>query len=152
MSDCCSIPSYTSSAHGRHICPANGKKYAQVSTKTIKHHLKFPWSWLQKKQAYYFCTDQDCSVVYFGQDNSVIDKTSIRLEVGIKEQSDNTLVCYCFGVTKAEARNNKAIRQFVIEQTKLKQCACETRNPSGKCCLANFPNKKVTKNALNSTC
>jgi len=31
-----------------------------------------------------------------------------------------------------------AIKAFVIQQTKEGLCACESRNPSGRCCLADF--------------
>jgi hypothetical protein len=27
----------------------------------------------------------------------------------------------------------------VIEQTRLHNCACDVRNPSGRCCLKDFP-------------
>jgi len=32
----------------------------------------------------------------------------------------------------------EAIKAFVVQQTKEKLCACESRNPSGRCCLADF--------------
>lgn len=139
MSDCCSTHCRTESFPKRHKCPANGKEYGMVSPKTIKHHIKEPWSWNEKHQGYYFCSDPDCSVVYFGQDDSVIEKKLVRTEIGVKENSENALVCYCFGVTKAQATISALARQFVLEETKQKECACETRNPSGKCCLSDFP-------------
>lgn len=139
MSDCCSTTCSSKSFPKRHVCPINGKEYSQVSSTTIKHHINAPWSWVEKEQGYYFCSDPDCSVVYFGQDNSVIEKSQVRTEVGVKEKSKSALVCYCYGVTKSEAENNPLARQFVIEETKQQKCACEARNPSGKCCLAEFP-------------
>ncbi|WP_425559234.1 putative iron-sulfur cluster-binding metallochaperone [Kistimonas scapharcae] len=138
MSDCCSASCNPKPFPKKHRCPANGKEYASVSSTTIKHHIKEPWLWNAKDQGYFFCSDPDCSVVYFGQDNSVIEKAAVRTEVGVKEKSENGLVCYCYGVTKSEAKNNPQTRQFVIKETRQQQCACETRNPSGKCCLADF--------------
>lgn len=140
MSDCCSTRP-TGCFPKRHTCPANGKAYALVPSSTIKHHIKAPWSWNEKNQGYYFCSDPDCEVVYFGQDDSVIEKSSLRSEVGTKETSENALVCYCYGVTRSEAKNNPYIRHFIVEETKQKNCACESKNPSGKCCLADFPKK-----------
>jgi hypothetical protein len=139
MSECCSTIPKQSLFPKKYACPVNGKEYHLVSSQTIKHHIKAPWSWNQKDQGYYFCSDPNCSVVYFGQDNSVIEKSSVRTEVGLKEKSENALICYCYGVTKKEAKSNPATRQFVIEETKQKQCACQTKNPSGKCCLVDFP-------------
>lgn len=137
MSDCC--PTSTEEYPNRHVCPVNGKAYGQVSPNTIKHHIKAPWAWQEKNQGYYFCSDPDCPVVYFGQDGYVIDKQAVRTVIGAKERSVNALICYCYGVSKAEARTDPRIREFVVEETKQRRCACETRNPSGRCCLADFP-------------
>lgn len=139
MSDCCAKPDASDSYPKKHACPSNGKEYGLVSPITIKHHIKSPWLWKEKNQGYYFCSDPDCDVVYFGQDDSILTKQSIRTFIGVKEDSDAAPVCYCFGVTKSEAKNDPRIREFVVEETRQRGCACEYRNPSGKCCLANFP-------------
>ncbi|MGR8931367.1 MAG: putative iron-sulfur cluster-binding metallochaperone, partial [Gammaproteobacteria bacterium] len=118
MSDCCSTSFATASFPKRHVCPVNGKEYGLVSSSTIKQHIKSPWLWNEKNQGYYFCSDPNCEVVYFGQDDSVIEKSSVRTEIGVKETSENALVCYCYGVTKAEARSDASIRDFVAGQTK----------------------------------
>ena len=138
MTNCC-IPSDSSPAHPKHsICPVNGKEYAFVSPITILHHIKEPWKWSPSNQGYYFCDDAQCEVVYFAQDNSSITQSSLRTQVGIKEQTISSLICYCFGITKSAAAN-KNIKNFVIKSTKEKACACSTRNPSGRCCLKDFP-------------
>lgn len=108
-------------------------------TCSIKHHIKALWDWDDRDQGYYFCSDPDCEVVYFGQDNSVFNKSDVRTIVGLKEKSGNALICYCYGITKEEAENNTLAQSFVIQETKQKSCACTTKNPAGKCCLANFP-------------
>ena len=91
MSDCCS----KSCSHSEtHRCPANGKEYKGVSKKTILHHIKEPWRWQGESQSYYFCDDPECDVVYFGQDNSTIEKSALRTIVGIKEKSDSFPICY----------------------------------------------------------
>ena len=142
MSGCCSTSSETKNPN-RHICPANGKEYLQVPLSTILQHIKKPWNSNNNKlveQGYYFCSDPDCDVVYFGEDDLTINKSELRTLVGIKEpQNDKALSCYCFDVNHQEAKNNPMIKQYVIEQTKNKVCACEIRNPSGKCCLKDFP-------------
>ena len=138
MSDCCSKSCGPPSVPSRGRCPINGKEYAAVSAVTIKHHIREPWRWMSKDQAYYFCTDPECSVVYFGQDGSVVEKSAIRTSIGIKERSEDSMLCYCFGITSGEALNNPELKAFVVEETKRKECACEIRNPSGKCCLGEF--------------
>lgn len=47
--------------------------------------------WNSKNQGYYFCSDPDCSVVYFGRYDSVINSDSLRTIMGIKSQSGNDL-------------------------------------------------------------
>jgi hypothetical protein len=139
MSDCCSSCCPQTSFPKKHKCPVNGKEYNLVSSSTIKHHIKEPWRWNEKSQGYYFCSDPNCEVVYVGQDDSTITKSSMRTEVGIKENSENSLMCYCYGVTKYEAAKNPQSRSFIIQETQKQNCACESRNPSGKCCLSDFP-------------
>lgn len=139
MSDCCSQPSSLDYFPRKSICPLNGKEYGLVSTDTIKHHVKSPWTLQSETQGYYFCTDPNCSVVYFAQDNSVIKHDELRTVVGIKSKSSDALICYCYGITKTEAINDPLTRQFVVREKKSGNCACKARNPSGKCCLGDFP-------------
>lgn len=139
MSDCSSTSCTTSVAPKRHRCPVNGLEYKEVSSRTIMHHIKQPWSWQAKRQTYYFCEDPACDVVYFGHDDSVIRSTALRTSVGIKQKSGSALVCYCFGVTAHEAAAQPEIRAFVSEKTREHVCDCEIRNPSGRCCLKDFP-------------
>ena len=138
MSDCCSKSSSSNEVHNTHKCPVNGKEYKGVSDKTILHHICKPWQWESKQKNYYFCDDPGCDVVYFGQDDSVIKKSELRTNVGVKEKSDDALVCYCFGVTPHAAATVPEAKSFVIKKTKDHLCECEARNPSGKCCLKDF--------------
>lgn len=139
MSDCCSSPGVADATPRKYRCPANGKEYGQVAADTIKHHLHQPWRWTAQAQGYYFCDDPDCEVVYFGQDDSVIEKSALRTEVGVKTRSAEALICYCYGVSYAQAAALPAAKAFIIAETRRKACACDTRNPSGTCCLASFP-------------
>lgn len=139
MSECCSNSRGEPSFPSRCRCPVNGKEYGQVSATTIKHHISRPWRWVPEDQGYYFCSDPACSVVYFGEDGSCIEKSAVRTPVGVKESSDEALLCYCFGVTVREALAHPEAKAFVVEETRRNECACETRNPSGKCCLGEFP-------------
>jgi len=63
----------------------------------------------------------------------------MRTPVGVKEASADTLLCYCFGVSKQDFQTDPATREFVVAQTKAGLCSCDTRNPSGRCCLKDFP-------------
>ncbi|WP_144408225.1 hypothetical protein [Sulfuricella sp. T08] len=145
MADCCSSTDCDTSHPKKHRCPANGKEYSEVSARTVAHHIRDAWKWVGKTGRYFFCEDPACDVVYFGDDGTIILKSQLRTRVGVKEASDDALVCYCFGVTKADALNDPGIRNFVVTQTKLGICSCETSNPSGRCCLKDFPAKRKTE-------
>lgn len=146
MSDCCSSSTgATDASPNKSRCPVNGKRYTKVAMGTIFHHLKSPWQWPLDEQAYYFCDDPECDVVYFGENGSVIEKSDLRIAVGIKEQTETALICYCFGVTLKDAMTNSEAKQFVLEQTKQGMCSCETSNPSGRCCLKDFPKNKKNR-------
>ncbi len=142
MSDCCSTNNSatgTTTRSSRHRCPVHGQSCPPVSRTTVLHHLRQPWQVTLTEQLYYFCDDPECAVVYFGADDSTIRQDAVRTTVGAKSQDDEALLCYCFGVSRAEARDHQAAKDFVVEQTRLGACACETRNPSGRCCLKDFP-------------
>lgn len=139
MSHCCSSSGCDNNPPKRHCCPVNGREYSEVSVRTITHHVKDAWTWQPTGHRYFFCDDPGCEVVYFGDDDSMILKSQLRTRVGVKELSDTSLLCYCFGVTKADFSVNPATKDFVIAQTKAGQCSCDTSNPSGRCCLKDFP-------------
>jgi hypothetical protein len=146
MTDCCSSNSEdTKCANSRkRNCPANGAECSEVAAVTMRHHLKSPWMRPLRTQRYYFCGSPLCDVVYFGEDGVVFTMDDLRGPIGQKQVEDGQphpekIICYCFGVTQADAQNDPAAKTFVIQQTGEGACACETRNPSGRCCLKDFP-------------
>ncbi|NOQ16624.1 MAG: hypothetical protein GQ581_06155 [Methyloprofundus sp.] len=136
MSSCCS-GSTTSSALA---CPQCGISSKNTSMKTIFHQVKFPDVLALETDRYYYCTGESCSVGYFSQDGKSIAKNQLR---AFTELNNNKL-CYCFDIsteqyTSALEEGNAApIKDFVTQKTKVGDCACAIRNPSGQCCLANF--------------
>lgn len=141
MSDCCTTSCETtvSPAPKTYTCPLNHKKYRQVPVKTVLHNIIQPWNQEKEKQDYYFCDDPDCDVVYFALDDNVICTHELRSTIGIKCKTADSTLCYCFGITFEQALVNPGLKQYVIEKTAQQMCECATRNPSGKCCLKDFP-------------
>ena len=111
--------------------------------RTVMHHIERAWDWTSTATHYYFCNDPECDVVYFGDDSSFVRRSHLRTRVGARERGDSDLLCYCFGVTKEDAEREPAIKSFVIAQTKAGICSCETSNPSGRCCLKDFPKSRA---------
>ena len=139
MSECCSASGCNNAHSKRQCCPVNGHECAGVGARTIAHHIKEAWRWQPTAKRYFFCDDPTCELVYFGDDGSTILKSQLRMPPGVKETSDDGLLCYCYGITKRDFLNNPATRDFVVAQTKAGQCSCDTSNPSGRCCLKDFP-------------
>lgn len=120
-------------------CPRNGFPYAAVSRRTVLHHLKQSWRQKLSEQGYYFCTDPHCDVVYFGEDQQMLERSAIRGEVGQKSLQPQRTICYCFDLSWQDMLAHPGSKDFVVAQTKAASCACEVRNPSGRCCLKDFP-------------
>ena len=147
MSGCCYMEGGAVATPKTHTCPVNGHEYRAVPLKTILHHIDSPWGWPAKNQGYYFCDDPVCNVVYFGEDDSVIGKHELRTIVGRKECNPDVLVCYCFSVSRLDAEHDLCIRDFIVQKTSSGMCSCATSNPSGRCCLKDFP---VTEDSSHS--
>jgi hypothetical protein len=141
MSECSQTGCHEQTRTGQRACPVNGKLGAVVPRKTILYHLAQPWRRELTGQNYYFCADPACEVVYFDDDDSLIHKSELRTRVGLKELSNDALVCYCFGVTRQVAETEPQAKAFVVEQTRQSRCACATYNPSARCCLKDFPKR-----------
>lgn len=62
--------------------------------------------------------------------SEAITKPSARED----EPREGNLVCYCYEI--AAGRADAAAYAFVRERVTAGECWCETKNPSGKCCLA----------------
>jgi len=92
---------------------------------------------------YYFCEAPGCDVVYFPLDpgGPIFHRSDLLVRVGVKETEDPIPVCYCFGFTRKDIRDEIAEtgRSTILARVKAEvqgdNCACEVKNPSGKCCL-----------------
>lgn len=137
--DCCVITKSQQTPPKKVKCPSNAIEYGEVSRKTIAQHMKHPWKLDSKERRFFFCDEPNCDIIYFSDDGLTVTQTDIRTPIGVKNNTDNATLCYCFGVTRADLLSDPSIKDFVIAQTKEHLCSCDTRNPSGLCCLKNFP-------------
>jgi len=89
---------------------------------------------------YWLCRSQGCDVVYLS-DKATFRKQDLKVRVGFKEQQDPIPLCYCFDYTRAEISRDLALHgetdipERIKEEIQRGFCACEVKNPSGKCCL-----------------
>jgi len=94
------------------------------------------------RQDFWLCEDSDCDVVYFGEDGTLLGTSDMRVIPSFKgSPSQNDLVCYCFLYSRQDiedelkASGDTTIFERISAEVKAGNCACEVRNPSGKCCL-----------------
>jgi hypothetical protein len=92
--------------------------------------------------SYSFCSERDCSIVYFedkGREHFTVE--DLRIRVGVKVKDDPIPLCYCFGFDENHIRDeiertgNTSIPDKVSGLIREGLCACEARNPAGVCCL-----------------
>lgn len=142
MSDCCSVNAKTGNAPAVMACPVNGARSKQVDVLTVKSLVRQLPIGMPSTQ-YYFCDSPDCDVVYFPLDAAAprFRREDLVVRVGAKETVDPIPVCYCFGFTRSDIENEVAetghstVAELITAEVKAGNCACEVRNPSGKCCL-----------------
>jgi len=91
---------------------------------------------------YSFCPARDCPVVYFDKHGTrVFTSDDLRVIVGLKASKDPIPLCYCFGFDESHLRKeisktgSTTIPDRISGLIREGLCACETRNPSGVCCL-----------------
>lgn len=122
---------------------------------TLKHWLVAPLVPRVGEEPFYFCDSKDCEVVYFSEDHSAIYyKHQVRERIGFKEVSGEAKICYCFGISR-EMISEEIIRRgksdffsWIKEEIRQGFCACEIRNPSGRCCLKQIKDVESELQAL----
>ena len=93
------------------------------------------------RQTFWLCRDPECEVVYFGDQGATLRVKDLRVEPGFKTKGNDALLCYCFHVRRkyVEAELQQSGESSAVEritdEVKADNCACEVRNPTGKCCL-----------------
>lgn len=117
-------------------CPRSGHVGEPVAWRTVAALTSIP---LPPKQNFRLCRDPDCDLVYFGDAGARIVLSALGVRPGFKRGGD--LLCYCFQLCRQEVESEMAtkgatsIPERIASQVKAGACACDVRNPSGKCCL-----------------
>lgn len=148
MSECCSVEqsgescaTVLSDKSALSRCTECGAEGRPVERQTILHHVKHEYLGRVSSEAYRFCPGSICAVVYFGESGTRFTVHDLRELVGAKMTGDARPICYCFGFTEGDAREEivrtgkSTISATVSRLIKVGMCACEVRNPSGACCL-----------------
>ena len=124
----------------RHGCQSCDGPSRPVTLRTMLLMLKPEFFDQVGENQYRFCASPECQVVYFSRARS-FSTGDLRVRVGLKEKDGPIPLCYCFGFSEEDAREeiqskgHTAIPQRIAELIRERMCACELRNPSGACCL-----------------
>ena len=123
-------------------CPVCGQRGRSVQTFTIRSLVKEQSLSAIADDGYFFCTNPDCAVVYYGASkDSVFQKDQLKIRVGLKEKAPPRTVCYCFGHTiedvhrEIRERGKSTVEKDISEKIEAGLCHCEDANPEGRCCL-----------------
>lgn len=161
MSNCCAIPKTAAKllASTCPLCQAKGKPIALLTVRSLvkpEHQSQinsdFPLNSIKGKSGYLFCETPNCPAVYFDGAGNHFDKSHLRVRVGLKETQDPIPVCYCFDFTEKKildeiaAAGQSTAMSFITQKVQVGECACEIKNPSGRCCLGNV--NKVVKRGM----
>ncbi len=135
MSDACCVQ--PSDETGARRCPISGSPGRPVKWTTM---VALSLGKVPPRQEVSLCLDADCEVVYFGDRGLELRSADVRTVPGFKQGSDH-LACHCFLHSRdaieqeVRAQGSSPTLEFIRTQVKEKNCACELRNPTGKCCL-----------------
>ncbi len=121
-------------------CPSCKKKAKQVKLVTVKSLLKpAALETVNANAQHYFCSTEDCDVVYFDTNHKTYLVSDIK--VAVHQKDDAAPICYCFDWTKEKI--NQSVEKgltpvdHIRENIKENRCGCEVNNPQGSCCLGN---------------
>ncbi len=131
---CCSV---TPADPGGSSCPANGFEGKPVDWTTVAALAK---GRVPSKQEFRLCRDAECEIVYYGSEGTLLSASELHVQPSFKSGSGG-LVCYCFLHAEADIERQLGetgrtdVLESITSEVKAGNCACEVRNPSGKCCL-----------------
>lgn len=142
--ECCIVPGSADLAKSKAsticgMCGGNGKRVERI---TVEHIVKTEHQHKITDTQYYFCETPSCEVVYFSNGaGQYFAISEVRVRVGLKETEDPVQICYCFDFTEQMVRDelitkgHTVIPDFITTEIQAGTCACEVKNPSGRCCL-----------------
>ncbi len=141
MSECCSVRA-TAIPAAVMSCPECRSPSKRVDILTVKSLVRqLPFGMVPAQ--YYFCEAPACDMVYFPSNPKAptFHRSDVLVRVGLKEERDPVPLCYCFGVARSDIVDEvlevgkSTIAERIKAEVKAGNCACEVKNPSGKCCL-----------------
>ena len=141
---CCSLPepvrpgSQQPEPEGDGRCPGCGVAGPSVEAQTVAAMTR---ARVAPAQGFRLCRERDCGVVYYGDRGACFVLADLHVLPGFKTAGPEGLVCYCFLHTRGEIEQElrgsgeSTVPARITEEIRAGNCACEVRNPAGRCCL-----------------
>lgn len=139
--ECCLVadPAQAPAASPCSVSQTVGRK---VQRRTLESLLKPYARALLEPVQYYYCPDPNCPIVYFSNtDVRTFSIGELTVSVFDKDTSESTPVCYCFDWTRKKIKDQIAetgkstVATEIARKVKAGECACDVKNPKGRCCL-----------------
>ena len=141
MADCCAVETRSEQESGR--CPKCDQPGRTVEPITVKALLRPAALATLSGSDHRFCSTASCPIVYFGG-GEAFSSSDVSAPVFQKESAGSRTVCYCFQITETDLRKEieetgaSTASAHVTAHVKAGRCACEIKNPQGRCCLGNI--------------
>ncbi len=139
--ECCLVTDKTDAPLTEN-CPVAQTASSRVQLRTVRSLVRGERRWQLQNVQYYFCNDSKCPVVYFSdEDVPYFRIEDLDVRVFVKDSGDDVPVCYCFEWTHERIRKEiietgrSTAAMEIARQVKAALCACDVKNPKGRCCL-----------------
>jgi CopZ-like zinc binding protein len=136
--DCCAKPPAGNRPAGVPSCPECGGTSQPVESRTVAALILGS---VPGRQGFWLCRSRGCEVVYFGDSGARLQVSELRFLPAFKSESPEALVCYCFLHRRLEIESElrhsgtSTLGDRIAAKVQARECECEVRNPSGRCCL-----------------
>ena len=126
-------------ARVRGACPACAGRTIPVSAAHVMRHVSGP-AGRGIAGEHGFCPAPGCRVIFVAGDGAVFTTADVRHPPAYKSGDQRDLLCFCFDVCGDDALSDAGDRliAFIGDRVRAKDCACDTLNPSGGCCLGSI--------------
>jgi hypothetical protein len=109
------------------VCPGCGHAGVEIPWRTVAAVTRGA---LPPRQVFRLCRERECGLLYFGDAGASVPVSAVAEAPWFKGGAG---VCYCFDYDAAHL--GKGAEAAITARVRAGDCACDLRNPSGRCCL-----------------
>jgi len=127
------------------ICPTCGVKGHPIKQLTVDSLAQDTvLQRLKSREGFFYCPTPTCPVAWFQPETGgMVDKSELKVRIGMKETSDPRPICYCFDhdavdfEKEIQEKGQSEIPATIAAKCKQGLDRCGETNPQGSCCLGN---------------